>query len=163
MRVRAAIEAAMKRNLGLQIIMVLGLAALLVPTIPAAARSHRPAPFLYAAGTTDLPQGCEGKLELLQSEMVFECPQGRVTVPYASITRMQYYQRVSREIRKMNLHWAVKPTGAHSKHNLFFIVLFKSKEGPQAIILRVLPETMRPYLAEIELRTGRRVDVERAY
>jgi len=141
----------------------LNLIALLAMAAPAAGRSHRTPQFVYAAGTEALPEGCEGKLELLQTALVFECSQGRVTAPYTSITLMQYHPKVSREVRKMKLKWAVKPTSESSKHNLFFTLLFSVDGGTQAMILRVLPETMRPYLAEIELRTGHRVDVEQLY
>lgn len=153
----------MKKNNWMRTTLFLNLVALLALAVPAAGRSHRTPQFVYAGGTEALPEGCEGKLELLQTALVFECSQGRIAAPYDSITLMQYHPKVSREVRKMKLKWAVKPTTERSKHNLFFTVLFSVDGGTQAMILRVLPETMRPYLAEIELRTGRRVDVERVY
>ena len=107
-----------------------------------------------------MPERCEGKLELRESALVFECSQGSVTAPYASITLMQYSSKVSQEVRKMKLQWAVKPTSESSKHNLFFTVLYLVDGRTHAMILRVTPETMRPYLAEIELRMGHRINVE---
>jgi hypothetical protein len=151
----------MKKNDRIRTTIFLSLIALVAMAIPAAGRSHRTPQFVYVGGTEALPEGCDGKLELLQTAMVFECTRGSVTAPYTSITLMQYSSKVNRKVRKMKLQWAVKPTTESSNHNLFFTVLFSGESGTQAIILRVLPATMRPYLAEIELRTGHWVDVDR--
>jgi hypothetical protein len=151
----------MKKSLGMRTTIFLSVAVLVAVSIPAAGRSHRVSQFTYAAGTEPLPEGCEGKLELLQTTMVFECSQGNITAAYSSITLMEYRPKVSREVRKMKLHWAIKPTTERGKHNLFFTVVFSDDQGTHVMVLRVLPDIMRPYLAEIELRAGRRVDVER--
>jgi hypothetical protein len=153
----------MKKRPWIKTTAFLSLVALLFLAIPAAGRSHPKSQFVYVGGTKALPKDCQGKLEILESALVFECPQGSITAPYASITLMQYRPKVSREVRKMKLPWAVKPTSQRSKHNLFFTVLFSGQDGTQAMVLKVLPETMRPYLAEIELRAHHRVDVGRAF
>lgn len=117
------------------------------------------ADFTYAGGTESLQSGCGGKLELAGSSMTFECPEGSITISYHSITRMEYRPTVSRKVRHMKLPWKVKPYGSGGKSNLFFTVLFKQDGGTQAIVLRVLPAEMRPYLAQIELSTGKRIVV----
>jgi hypothetical protein len=150
----------MRKFRRIQTTILFSVAAILIVAAPAAARSHRTPMFEYVGGTEALPDRCGGKLELLETALVFECPKGRITAPYESITLMQYRSRVSREVRKMKLPWALKPPDESSKHNLFFTVLYSVDGRTHAMILRVPPETMRPYLAEIELRTGRRVNVE---
>jgi hypothetical protein len=141
----------------------LNLLAVLLIAASADGRSRGQSQFEYAGGTEPVPERCEGKLELAQTAMVFECRENRVSMPYDSITLMEYRSKVSRHIRKMKLKWALKPPSGGSKHNLFFTVLYRVEGGIHAVILKVPPETMRPYLAEIDLRVGHRIDVERYY
>ncbi len=115
--------------------------------------------FIYAGGTESIQSGCGGKLELTHSSMTFQCPEGSITIPYRSITLMQYRPSVSRAVRHMKIPWKVKPNGSGGKKNLFFTVLYKRGDQMQALVLRVQPEEMRPYLAEIELSTGKRIQV----
>ncbi|MGH9326285.1 MAG: hypothetical protein ACRD2B_06300 [Terriglobia bacterium] len=127
---------------------------------PALVRANaEQADFTYAGGTESIQNGCEGKLELADDAMTFQCPQASVTIPYHSITRMEYRPKVSRAVRRMKLPWKVKPSGSGGKSNLFFTVLFNQGGSTQAIVLRVLPREMRPYLAQIELSTGKRIAV----
>lgn len=135
-------------------ILFLNVIALLLFVPSAHARSRTRSMFEYAAGTQSLPKGCEGKLEITQRAMVFDCSEGSITVPYTSITHMEYQERISKQIRKMALNWAVTPSSSHNKHEGYFTVLYTEKGQTHAMILRVSPETMRPYLAEIDLKTG---------
>jgi len=141
----------------------LNLIAALIFAASADGRSRSKSQFEYAGGTEPVPERCEGNLEITQTALVFECRESRVSVPYDSITLMEYRSKVSRQVRKMKLKWALKPPSGGSKHNLFFTVLYRVEGGTHAMVLKVPPETMRPYLAEIDLRVGRRVDVERYY
>jgi hypothetical protein len=120
-------------------------------------RSHNKSFFEYVAGTESMPKGCEGKLEVTEKALVFRCSGASLTVPYGSITQMEYRPSVSKQIRKMKLDWAIKPSSSHSKHEGFFSVLFSDNCQTHAIILKVPEETMRPYMAEIDLRTGRAI------
>lgn len=136
------------------------LAGLLVMLPALALGSTGQTDFTYAGGTENIQSGCSGKLELADSSMTFQCPEGSITIFYHSITRMEYRPTVSRKVRRMKLPWKVKPSGSGGKTNLFFTVLFKQDGGgTQAIVLRVLPEEMRPYLAQIELSAGKRIVV----
>jgi hypothetical protein len=132
---------------------------LLVPQVWA--RSHDEAVFRYVAGTETMPKGCTGKLEVTESDLVFRCAEQSLTIPYGAITQMEFQPRVSKRIRKMKLAWTIKPTSAHSKHEGFFSVLFSDKGQTRAIILKVRDETMRPYMAEIDLKTGRPIESRR--
>lgn len=133
---------------------------LLVTATPALAHVDPQTPdFFYAGGTGTFTTGCGGDLELTHVSMTFRCPQGSVTIPYSSITLMQYRPKLSSQVRKLKLHWTVKPYGTSAKRNQLFTILYKEGNATQALVLRVQPQTMRPYLAEIELNTRKRIEV----
>jgi hypothetical protein len=131
------------------------------------ASQHAPQPsFKYVGGTTALPEKCRGKLELNSQDMVFDCSEGSMSIPYTSIRYMEYRASISRKVRRMKPHWKVKP-GTISplfggKRNRYFTIVYKDQEdGPtNALVLEVSPDAMRPYLAEIDLKVGQRVEVE---
>ncbi|MGH9455446.1 MAG: hypothetical protein ACRD2O_15915 [Terriglobia bacterium] len=115
--------------------------------------------FKYAGGTESLHEGCPGQLELTDVSMTFHCPEGSITAPYSSIRLMQYRPDISRQVRKMKLKWKVKPHGSGGKHNRYFTVVFSSQGLTHIMVLEVDPDAMRPYLAEIDLKAGKRVQV----
>lgn len=115
--------------------------------------------FYYAGGTETLSAGCGGELELTHVSMTFKCPDGSVTIPYSSITLMQYRPKLSSQVRKMKLGWKARPEGTSAKKNLLFTVLYRQGSTTQAMVLKVQPVNMRPYLAEIELNTRKRIEV----
>ncbi len=131
------------------------------------AREHAAKPaFKYIGGTMVLPESCEGNLEMGAEAMTFECGERSVRIPYHAIRFMQYRQDISRKVRRMKPHWKVEPEIVTpivgGKGNRIFTIVFREKtEDPvDTLVLAVSPEAMRPYLAEIDLRTGQRVDVE---
>lgn len=127
-------------------------------------RASEPA-FRYVGGTARLPENCKGKLEVEPAVLVFECSGSSLTIPYDSVRLMQYRTDISRKVRKMKLRWKVKPQvdsplfGA--KENRYFTVVYDESGAMGALVLRVSPGAMRPYLAEIDLKVGQRVEVER--
>jgi hypothetical protein len=121
-------------------------------------RSNQEALFKYAGGTEQVLKGCEGKLEVNESDMVFECDGKSISVPYNAVTQMEFLPQISKKIRKMKLHWAVKPPSSRGKHEGFFSVIYSTEGQTHAIILKARDETMRPYLAEIDLKTGRPIE-----
>ena len=130
-----------------------------------AAREEPPRPqFKYAAGTESLSQGCAGNLEVNSEGLTFKCDGGSVSAPYSSINLMQYRSDVSSKVRKMKVQWTVRPDYVPpifgNKRNRFFTVVFRSEGATRVLILRVHPEAMRPYLAEIDLKAEKRVEVE---
>lgn len=130
---------------------------------PARKHSQGAAEFQYVGGTQQPQERCDGQLALTQTAMIFECPEGRVTAPYKSIVLMEYRSRLSRRVRHMKLAWTLKPPRGGGGHNRFFTVVFRAGNQRQAMVLKVSAATLRPYLAELDLRVGRRVDVERFY
>ena len=146
-------------------LLILLAAALAPQRISARERAVEPS-FKYAGGTTMLPEGCKGKLEIESAAMIFECPEGSVTIPYASVRLMQYRHDLSRKVRKMKLKWKVKPQVVvpvfGGNQNRYFTILYKgeNKGRTEALVLEVSPDSMRPYLAELDLKIGQRVEVE---
>ena len=116
--------------------------------------------FKYAGGTEDLPQGCTGNLELASEALTFKCHQYVVAVPYASIDVMQYRPDDSKAVRKLKLKWKVTPPGGGGKRNRYFTVKYAEGGATHVVVFKVLPEVMRPYLAAIDLKAGKRVEVK---
>src|SRR5487761_1611391 len=112
--------------------------------------------FKYAGGTEKLPDGCTGELKLSDESMTFQCPGGSINALYSSIQLMQYRPDVSRQVRKMKLKWKVRHHGSGGKHNRFFTVVFTGGGRTHIMVLEVGPDEMRPYLAEIDLKAGKR-------
>jgi hypothetical protein len=132
-------------------------------TLAAREEPWRP-PFKYAAGTENLTDGCEGSLELTQEGMSFRCPSGVVSIPFASITRMEYRSDISPRISRLKVMWTVRPVFSmplfRARQYRFFAVSYRVDNATHVLVLRVTPGVMRPYLAEIDLRAKRRVEVE---
>jgi len=141
------------------------LACLLSAGSFAHARKPRHAsPFKFVGGTEKIPESCKGLMEVGSAVLTFTCPNGSVSVPYDSISLMQYRPDISRKIRKMKIKWAVKPQAGlrilGGNKNRYFTIVYEEQGAVHAIVLEVPPETMRPYLAEIDVKSGKRVEVE---
>jgi hypothetical protein len=126
--------------------------------------SARGADFKFVGGTQYVEPGCAGKLELSDQVMTFSCAQYSITMPFRSIRLMEYRTDLSRKVRKMKLRWKVRP-GTYSpligaKRDRYFTVVYEREGSVQALVLEVEPKDMRPYLAEIDIKVGHRVDVE---
>ncbi len=128
-----------------------------------APRSKQTRKFKYAGGMQSLLRDCSGDLELKTDALTFRCPDGTETVPYASIMFMQYRPSLSPKVRKLNIRWQVSPAAAlpiiSKKQNRFFVVIYSDTGNPKGLVLEVTPKIMQPYLAEIELKSGKRVEV----
>jgi hypothetical protein len=120
--------------------------------------------FKYAGGTENLSEGCEGNLELRPEFMTFACRGGEASVPYSSITLMQYRSGISWRVRHLKVPWKVRPVifpqVVGGKNNRYFTVVYRQESHPRVLILRVHPDAMRPYLAELDLRSQKRVEVQ---
>jgi hypothetical protein len=119
--------------------------------------------FVYAGGTEDVSEGCTGVLQLLSSSMTYKCAQHTLIVPYNAIDVMEYRRNVSDHIWKMNPDWKVKPPEYHlkGKQNHYFTLVYRDAGATHILVLDVPVDEMNPYLAEIELKADRRVDVQR--
>lgn len=118
-------------------------------------------PFAYAAGTEDVAEGCRGILALTNTELVFKCPEHPITIPYTAITLMEYRPEVSAKILRMDLKWKVQlpvEHGRKTRKNRYFSVVFE-QGGTHLVVFEVEPQTMVSYLAELELKANKRVEV----
>jgi hypothetical protein len=129
-----------------------------------ARKKRAPTPFKYVGGTENLRESCKGLVEVGSSELTFKCKEGTISVPYESIALMQYRPDISRKIRRMTINWKVKPSFGGpilgGNKNRYFTIIYQDRGATGALVLDVPPGTMRPYLAEIDVKSGRRVEVK---
>jgi hypothetical protein len=140
-------------------IVLLPLAMLAVPFVTCAREKVAPPPFKYVGGTEDVSYNCRGEIQLRAESLAFQCSQYRLAIPYSSISLMQYRPDVAKRVKKMKLDWKVRLPRGGGKKNHYFTVLYNQGSTPHVIVLEASPEVMRPYLAEIDLRAGKRVEV----
>jgi hypothetical protein len=141
-------------------ILVLVIMLLTLVTVDGSGKKREGLYFKYAGGTEQIQQGCEGNLELTSEALTFRCASGSISALYSSISLMQYRSSISPQVLKMNLGWKVKPKVKRSKQNRYFTVLYNEGGSARAIIFDVTPQVMQPYLAEIDLKSGKRVEVQ---
>lgn len=150
-----------RNRAGTTLMAAAALTALYLLAAPSAASSEKVPQFKYAGGTEDVVEGCTGVLQLGGDLMAFQCAQYTVSIPYDSIQIMQYRAGVSREVRRMKPKWKVTPPFSAGSKNRYFTVVYKRSGVSHVIVLDVPSGGMLPYLAEIDLKAGRRVDVQR--
>jgi hypothetical protein len=133
---------------------------LIPPSAALGVEPTRNAVFQYAGGTEKIEIDCAGKLEVTLEGLIFRCPAGSVDMPFSTITLMQFRPDVSPRVRKLKLKWTTYPTILiPGKQNRYFTVVCQKQGLTHVMVLRVDPLSMRPYLAEIELKSGKRVEV----
>jgi hypothetical protein len=130
-----------------------------VGIVPVGGKKHKERQFIYEGGTEQMPKGCEGNLEIGSTALTFRCASDSISATYSSISLMQYRSEISR-LLKMNLAWKVKPKPKRSRQNQYFAVLYYEGGSTRAMVLDVTPEILQPYLAEIDLKSGKRVEVQ---
>jgi hypothetical protein len=86
-----------------------------------------------------------------------------VTLPFSGITVLQYRPDVSKAVMDMKIPWKVPPQLSRVRENKYFTVVCNDQGKIRAMVLQVDPNTLIPYLAEIELRSGKTVQVWRSY
>lgn len=154
-----------ERSQRLQPILTVWVASFFVfPVASSALSSNRAeaAQFAYVGGTENILEHCTGTLQLTPESLAFRCAQYAVSIPYDNIEIMQYRHDVGRRVRKLKLKWKERPPrGGGGNKNRYFTVVYRASGAAHAVVLEVEPDEMRPYLAEIDLKAGRRVDVER--
>jgi hypothetical protein len=120
--------------------------------------------FKYSGGSENVPAGCKGLVEVGASALTFKCPQGSFSVPYSSIDVMEYRPDISRKILRMKISWTVRPPVVApimvGKKNRYFTIVYQEQGETRGVVLDVAPERMRPYLAEIDVKAGKRVEVK---
>jgi hypothetical protein len=138
----------------------MGLGALLFAwTAPAAAPGIR----VQVVGGTlpELPAKSLVRLSLADADTLFvRCAKAaELRIPYRKITTLEYGQSVSRRYAEAIL---ISPILLLSKSHKHFVTLgFEDANGKQqALVLRVEKGDIRPLLASLEARSGRRVEFQ---
>lgn len=116
--------------------------------------------FRYVGGTLGLRSTCEGALHVRDRSLEFFCQGSPISIPFSSIRFMEYRPKLSEKINKGGYGWVLKPPSTRGKKESYFAVAFTEAETEQVAVFLVKPEVMRPYLAEIDLRSGKRVKME---
>jgi hypothetical protein len=140
--------------------LALAIMLLALGIVAASGKKRKETQFVYNGGTEQIEKGCEGNLELSSAALTFRCASGSISAPYTSISLMQYRADISERVLKMNLVWKVKPTLKHSRQNKYLTILYKEGGSTRAVIFNVTPDVLQPYLAEIDLKSGKRVEVQ---
>ncbi len=113
------------------------------------------------AGTENVRYNCVGTLQIGDDALTYKCGPSKIEIPYREIETMQYRADVTPRVRKMKVRWtAPLPQDVRGNKNLYFTLVYRTSGVPHVLILEVTEDDMRPYLAEIDLRVGRRVEVE---
>ncbi len=111
-------------------------------------------------GTLEGTSKSLAKLQLAGvDDFVFSCGKAEFRVPYSRIITIEYGQRVSRRYAAAVL---ISPLLLLSKERRHFVTLgFMDAHGnQQAVVFRVEKADIRPVLAGLEARTGRRVEYQ---
>jgi hypothetical protein len=117
--------------------------------------------FKYVGGTENVQGGCLGTVALEADAFTYRCSPYAVTIPYRDVETMEYRADVTRRIRRMRVKWtAYPPDRSGGNKNLYFILIYRGPGKPHVLIFEIPPDQMRPYLAEIDLKMGRRVEVQ---
>ena len=116
--------------------------------------------WLEGGTNSDLPNRASGRIEMADEEaLLFRCRQGGVRIPYSSIHALEYGQHVSRRYAEAIL---ISPVLLLSKSRRHFVTIsYLDDSGrQQALVFRVDKHDVRPVLAALEARTGRRVEYQ---
>ncbi len=142
-----------KRALSLLLLMACGLPT---PFLPAAQLGAR----AYLTGTTvhDFPAKCDVRIDMTgDQELLFVTRSLTLHVPYEKVNTVEYGQHVGRRYAEAVL---LSPLFLLSKSRKHFVTVgYTDANGrQQALVLQVNKSDVRAVLAELEAKTGRRVE-----
>jgi hypothetical protein len=114
----------------------------------------------YLTGTTvpDFPNKCDVRLDMTgDQEMLFVTQRLTLHVPYDKVNTVEYGQHVGRRYAEAIL---ISPLFLLSKSRKHFVTVgyVDSNGRQQALVLQVNKSDVRAVLAELEAKTGRRVE-----
>jgi hypothetical protein len=117
---------------------------------------------VYVGGTLhDLQEKAQGWFNTRSEDAVaFDADRmGTVTIPYASITSLEYGQKAGRRVAVGIL---ISPIALFSKkRNHFLTITFADKAGKeQAGVFELGKDTVRTTLKVLEVRTGREIEFQ---
>ncbi len=119
----------------------------------------RPDKLEYVGGTVGLPRA-EGIADLTGTKyFVFRSREGELKIRYASVNLLEYGQQVN---RRFAMAIIISPLLLLSKKRQHFLTVgYEDAAGEQqAAVFKVDKRSIRPVLAALEARTGRKVDFQ---
>lgn len=141
---------------GSRAVAVLLLVVLLSPEVSWALGSKKA---MYAGGTlTDIPEKLEGVPTINQpDEFIFVADKGgtKVVIPWGAIEDLEYGQRVSRRWKTAIFLSVFALFSRGRKH--YVTITYKTSSGDQAAIFEFGKEIIRPTLAALKARSGKKL------
>lgn len=122
----------------------------------------------YLGGVwTDVPEGTEGKLRMEDDAAVFLFQGRQYRLPYASITSLEYGQKVGRRIGA-TIGWgattlgiAALPMLLSKKRRHFATIGYNDEQGrPQGLVVEFGKEIKRSAMKLLSLKSGREIEFE---
>jgi hypothetical protein len=129
-----------------------------VPTLLLAASPLGARAFLTGTTVPDFPNKCDVRLDLTgDREMLFVTRALTLHVPYEKVNTVEYGQHVGRRYAEAIL---ISPLFLLSKSRKHFVTVgYMDANGrQQALVMQVNKGGVRAVLAELEAKTGRRVE-----
>ena len=115
----------------------------------------------YVGGSvTSIPQDTEGTLDLKNEKaLVFSCKKGSVTIPYDSITTVEFGQKAG---RRVGVAIMVTPFALLSKKRRHFLTLgYKDQNNQsQGIVLELAKGLPKMVITILEARSGVKCEYE---
>ena len=157
----------MKNRFSVGLLVSLGFLMCLLPA-PEPSHAQVRRGFRYVAGTWDVKGSCKENIQLSRDSMSFRCKKKVFEISFSDIAFMEYRHAPSRKVRSAGVDWRrglpggnkVKVVPFKKRKNRFFTVVYRKNGKLESAVFRVKPLVMRPYLAELDLRSGKRVEME---
>ena len=115
----------------------------------------------YIGGTINgIKEGAEGRLSTAgETEAIFDSKDGKASIPYASITGLEYGQKAGRRVAVAVL---VSPLALFSKkRNHYLTISYTDPAGKdQAGVFELGKDVVRTTLTVLETRTGKKVEYQ---
>ncbi len=138
-------------------------AILLLGTLTApvlAAASVKKGEALYVGGTVSLPELTKGRLDTADTRIFsFESPAGGFSIPYKSITSLEYGQKAG---RRVGVAIVISVWALFSKKRKHILTIgWKDDKGePQGVVIEVPKGTAKSFITILEVRSGLEVEYE---
>lgn len=116
---------------------------------------------MYVGGTIPgLVEKMEGKLSTIsETELAFQAKGGGMTIPYASISSLEYGQKAG---RRVGVAIMISPLALFSKKRKHFLTLtYADKNGKeQAGVFELGKDIVRTTLTVLQVRTGKEIEYQ---
>ncbi len=133
---------------------------LIAGSLPLTLLAALPGARAYLTGTTipDFPSKCDVRIDISgEQEMLFITRRLTLHVPYDKVNTLEYGQHVGRRYAEAVL---LSPLFLLSKSRKHFVTVgyVDARGRQQALVMQVNKNDVRAVLAELEAKTGRRVE-----